>query len=109
MKKLIFSLIAMAATATAASANPPGCATCGNGGGAVGYGGGYGGGHGGHGHFHKPDRFTGWFRGFHQPKPQQYPWYLYWPYNGQFMTPFPVGGGAPGTGGLVNPYFPAGQ
>ena len=102
MKKLIFSLVAMAATAAVASANPPGdCPSCGNGGGAAGYGG-------KHGHVHKYDRFTGWFRGFHQPKPQQYPWYQYWPYNGQFMTPFPYGGGA-GTGQLVNPYFPAGQ
>jgi hypothetical protein len=101
MKKLILTLAVAALSFAAAKANPPGCATCGNGG----YGGGAVG-HGGHGgHFHKYDRFTGWFRGAHHYKPQPAPWYLYWPYNGQFMTPFPLPG-TPGAGGLVNPYFP---
>jgi hypothetical protein len=103
MKKLILTLAVAALSGVAAKANPPGCATCGTGGG----GGWHGGGHGGHGHFHKYDRFTGWFHGGgRQYKPQPAPWYLYWPYNGQFMTPFPVPPAAPGTGTLVNPYFP---
>lgn len=51
-----------------------------------------------------------------QPMPafQAAPWYLYWPYNGHFMTPAPMGGAWYGPnggmgdiygGGMVNPYF----
>jgi hypothetical protein len=52
-----------------------------------------------------------------QPLPafQAAPWYLYWPYHAHFMTPAPLGLGAPyasppvgqgyGFGG-GNPYFP---
>jgi hypothetical protein len=49
-----------------------------------------------------------------QPLPvfQAAPWYLYWPYDGHFLTPAPVQGafyGPPGPGNFpVNPYFPAG-
>lgn len=50
----------------------------------------------------------GWF-GNSGPKPQSAPWYQYWPYIPNFQTPGPVGGmGAPGMGGMVNPYFPHG-
>jgi hypothetical protein len=57
---------------------------------------------------HKTERFTGWFHstGGSMGKPQLAPWYQYFPYNGQFQTPFPVGGN-PYGGGMVNPYFPA--
>lgn len=45
-----------------------------------------------------------------QPLPafQAAPWYLYWPYNSHFMTPAPLTGAyyAPPTAGNVNPYFP---
>ncbi|MBN9120852.1 MAG: hypothetical protein J0I06_17160 [Planctomycetes bacterium] len=51
--------------------------------------------------------------GIHKPKLpafQAAPWYLYWPYDGHFMTPAPVSGpfyGPPLTGNFpVNPYFP---
>jgi len=49
--------------------------------------------------------------GHKQPQPtfQAAPWYLYWPYDGHFMTPAPVGGqfnGPPTPGNFpVNPYF----
>jgi len=42
---------------------------------------------------------------------QAAPWYLYWPYDGHFLTPAPISGPFyapppyPNTG--VNPYFPA--
>lgn len=42
---------------------------------------------------------------------QAAPWYLYWPYDGHFLTPAPINGPFyapplyPNTG--VNPYFPA--
>lgn len=100
MKKLFLSLAAVAMAATAASAGD--CATCG-GGGAVGYAPAP---HGAWGpKAHKYDRFQGWFHvNPKQPKPATAPWYNYWPYNGQFMTPGPI---APQNGGgLVNPYFP---
>lgn len=45
------------------------------------------------------------------PAFQAAPWYLYWPYQGHFMTPAPLPGagyGPPGAGPLVNPYFPSG-
>ena len=46
-----------------------------------------------------------------QPTFQAAPWYLYWPYDGHFMTPAPVNAPfyAPPVGGNfpVNPYFPA--
>jgi hypothetical protein len=51
--------------------------------------------------------------GGHQPLPvyQAAPWYLYWPYDGHFLTPAPVTGafyGPPGHGNFpVNPYFSA--
>jgi hypothetical protein len=58
----------------------------------------------------KYTRFTGWLGGAANPKPAVAPWYVYWPYNGQIMTPGPIGpigpGGPPAMGGLVNPYFP---
>jgi hypothetical protein len=47
-----------------------------------------------------------------QPLPayQAAPWYLYWPYDGHFLTPAPVTGafyGPPIAGNFpVNPYFP---
>jgi hypothetical protein len=45
------------------------------------------------------------------PAFQAAPWYLYWPYDGHFMTPAPVHGAfyGPPTGGNfpVNPYFPS--
>ena len=47
-----------------------------------------------------------------QPLPvfQAAPWYLYWPYDGHFLTPAPIQGafyGPPGPGNFpVNPYFP---
>ena len=45
------------------------------------------------------------------PAFQAAPWYLYWPYDGHFMTPAPVHApfyGPPGAGNFpVNPYFPA--
>ena len=57
--------------------------------------------------------FFGWIHGSHsQPLPvyQAAPWYLYWPYDGHFLTPAPIGGafyGAPVPGNFpVNPYFP---
>lgn len=44
------------------------------------------------------------------PAFQAAPWYLYWPYDGHFMTPAPVHAPfyGPPTGGNfpVNPYFP---
>ena len=44
------------------------------------------------------------------PAFQAAPWYLYWPYDGHFLTPAPVQGafyGPPGPGNFpVNPYFP---
>lgn len=49
-----------------------------------------------------------------QPMPafQAAPWYLYWPYDGHFLTPAPLTGPfyAPPTAGgtLTNPYFPQG-
>jgi hypothetical protein len=53
------------------------------------------------------------FGGRHQQLPvfQAAPWYLYWPYDGHFLTPAPVTGafyGPPTPGNFpVNPYFPA--
>ncbi|MBA4067392.1 MAG: hypothetical protein C0501_27520 [Isosphaera sp.] len=45
------------------------------------------------------------------PAFQAAPWYLYWPYDGHFLTPAPIGGafyGPPTPGNFpVNPYFPA--
>jgi hypothetical protein len=63
-------------------------------------------------------RFHGSWRstllgGHQQPLPtfQAAPWYLYWPYDGHFLTPAPVTGafyGPPAGGNFpVNPYFPA--
>lgn len=55
---------------------------------------------------------TGFFHGGH-PKPvfQAAPWYLYWPYDGHFLTPAPLSGPfyAPPafSYGGANPYFPA--
>lgn len=45
------------------------------------------------------------------PAFQAAPWYLYWPYNSHFMTPAPLTGAyyAPPTAGSVNPYFPGGR
>jgi hypothetical protein len=44
------------------------------------------------------------------PMYQAAPWYLYWPYDGHFLTPAPVSGafyGPPTAGNFpVNPYFP---
>jgi hypothetical protein len=44
------------------------------------------------------------------PVYQAAPWYLYWPYDGHFLTPAPVTGafyGPPTAGNFpVNPYFP---
>lgn len=44
------------------------------------------------------------------PAFQAAPWYMYWPYDGHFLTPAPVSGpfyGPPLTGNFpVNPYFP---
>lgn len=45
-----------------------------------------------------------------KPTFQAAPWYLYWPYDGHFLTPAPVTGafyGPPVAGNFpVNPYFP---
>ncbi len=45
-----------------------------------------------------------------KPQFQAAPWYLYWPYDGHFLTPAPVTGafyGPPTPGNFpVNPYFP---
>ena len=54
------------------------------------------------------------FRQSPVPAFQAAPWYLYYPYNAHFQTPAPMQGAfyAPpggGTGGMVNPYFPAPQ
>jgi hypothetical protein len=52
------------------------------------------------------------FGGGCQPLPlyQAAPWYLYWPYDGHFLTPAPITGafyGPPTPGNFpVNPYFP---
>lgn len=49
-----------------------------------------------------------------QPMPafQAAPWYLYWPYDGHFLTPAPLSGpfyAPPTAGGMqTNPYFPQG-
>lgn len=44
------------------------------------------------------------------PAYQAAPWYMYWPYDGHFLTPAPIQGafyGPPVTGNFpVNPYFP---
>ena len=54
----------------------------------------------------------GAFCGKGKPMPtyQAAPWYLYWPYDGHFLTPAPVTGaffGPPTPGNFpVNPYFP---
>ena len=98
MTKLFFTLAA-AAILAAPAAFAGDCATCGSGGGGARTWG---------PHAHKNERFTGWFHGGSQaPKLQPAPWFTYFPYNGQFMTPGPIGGpnGGPG-GGMVNPYFP---
>lgn len=56
---------------------------------------------------HKYERFTGWFHGgSSSSRPAVAPWYLYFPYNGQFQTPGPLGGMNPYGSGMVNPYFP---
>jgi hypothetical protein len=60
-------------------------------------------------HYYTFGAFTG-----HGQKPlptfQAAPWYLYWPYDGHFLTPAPVTGaffGPPTPGNFpVNPYFP---
>ena len=57
----------------------------------------------------KQPRFTGWVGGGNAPKLQASPWYVYWPYNGHFMTPAPMAApfmAPPMMGGMVNPYFP---
>lgn len=55
---------------------------------------------------HKYDRFTGWFHNTTSTRPPIAPWYLYFPYNGQFQTPSPVGGSFPYGNVMINPYFP---
>lgn len=58
--------------------------------------------------------FSSWVHGSHNQKPlpvyQAAPWYLYWPYDGHFMTPAPIGGAfypPPVQGNFpVNPYYP---
>ena len=53
------------------------------------------------------------FRSHQKPLPtyQAAPWYLYWPYDGHFLTPAPIHApfmAPPVTGNFpVNPYFPA--
>jgi hypothetical protein len=97
MKKLFF-LAALAATYAAPAAVAGDCP------------GGCGGGHFAGPHAGKYTRFTGWFHGGgHAPKLQAAPWYVYWPYNGHFMTPAPMAAPfvpPPAMGGMVNPYFP---
>ncbi|QJW98766.1 hypothetical protein [Frigoriglobus tundricola] len=109
MKLLRSAIITVAALAIGTPnvfAGPPGCATCGDGG--FGHGGFKSGGH-------TPPPPTSLFAGlqFHKQKLpvfQAAPWYNYWPYDGHFLTPAPVGGpfyGPPMTGNFpVNPYFP---
>lgn len=58
--------------------------------------------------------FAAWIHGSHHQQPlpvyQAAPWYLYWPYDGHFLTPAPIGGAfypPPVQGNFpVNPYFP---
>lgn len=88
------------------------CIGCNNGGG---------GGGAGAGPAQRKTLFNGQFHGFGliQPKAklpafQAAPWYNYWPYDGHFLTPAPINGGAfygpPMTGNFpVNPYFPGAQ
>ncbi|AMV26675.1 hypothetical protein VT84_19910 [Gemmata sp. SH-PL17] len=87
--------LALSATADHALAGgPKGCSNCGG----IGAGG--------------PPRTLFGGIGHKQPAFQAAPWYLYWPYDGHFMTPAPVNGafyGPPVTGNFpVNPYFPGG-
>jgi hypothetical protein len=58
-------------------------------------------------------RFAQFFQNIHHknlPAFQAAPWYNYWPYDGHFLTPAPIGGqfyGPAMTGNFpVNPYFP---
>lgn len=92
--------LALAVSADFARADGFGCKNCG--------GGGF-----GHGAGRAPSTLFGGFQGFHKPKLpvfQAAPWYQYWPYDGHFLMPAPVGGpfyGPPLTGNFpVNPYFP---
>ncbi|MFO0937060.1 MAG: hypothetical protein U0798_11155 [Gemmataceae bacterium] len=105
MKTLVLTLAAAAAFLAAPVAFAGDCPSCGDGGG-------YAGGPRVWGpKAHKYERFTGWFHSSSKPpKLTAAPWYLYYPYNGQFMTPAPYG--APFVpppavgGGMANPYFP---
>jgi hypothetical protein len=58
-------------------------------------------------------RLALFFQNFHHqrlPAFQAAPWYNYWPYDGHFLMPAPIGGqfyGPPLTGNFpMNPYFP---
>ena len=90
--------LALSATADRALAGgPKGCSNCGSGG--IGAGG-------------PPRTLFGGIGHKQLPAFQAAPWYLYWPYDGHFMTPAPVTGafyGPPVSGNFpVNPYFPGG-
>lgn len=101
--------IAMAVVVAAATSSIAG--DCPNGGCDSGAGLGYPAG----GHFSQPktwgpkankyERFTGWFHSSSTKRPPVAPWYMYFPYNGMFMTPGPMAGANPYGGQMVNPYF----
>ncbi len=109
MKLIRYFAVAVAglavASGTASAAGGPGCSTCGH----TGFGHG---GLGGFGGLGAPPAPSTLFGGSHKKLPafQAAPWYNYWPYDGHFLTPAPVGGafyGPPQTGNFpVNPYFP---
>lgn len=69
--------------------------------------------HQGQGVQHRGERLAAFFHRDTKPKLpvfQAAPWYNYWPYDGHFQTPAPIGGqfyGPPMTGNFpTNPYFP---
>lgn len=113
MRHRLFQIAILVSTGLAASegtarAQGPGCGPAGCPG-AGSYGGGCGGGKCGYPRY---TSLAGYFgAGCGQlPAYQAAPWYLYWPYDGHFLTPAPVTGafyGPPTPGNFpVNPYFP---
>lgn len=106
MKLIRYFAVAVAglavASGTASAWGDKGCSSCGH----AGFG------HGSRGGLGAPPAPSTLFGGSHKKLPafQAAPWYNYWPYDGHFLTPAPVGGafyGPPQTGNFpVNPYFP---
>lgn len=101
--KFVRALAAVAALVVGsdfASAGDKGCSTCGS---KFSF---------GHRTIGVPQPSTLFNGAHHQKLPvfQAAPWYMYWPYDGHFLTPAPVNGafyGPPVTGNFpVNPYFP---